>query len=489
MACPDPEVLAAMAEGRLKSAERDALLDHAAGCDDCRHALLILGAPRPTAVRNWVPWAAAAAFILAYLGLLYSGREVAPKQEEHPAARTTPPRREPERPEPPKPVEAPKPVVVPKREEPAPLIPAPLPPTPTPEKPPAPEEPAPVKPPPAPEVPRPATVTVVALIDRFEGDVAVLSGATRTPAKAGQEIRQGDGVECRGLRSWALLVYPDRTRLEVEGDGLVREMVGREPGKGWRLLVEKGAVRAEVSQQPAGQAMLFRTPHGDARVIGTTLRVQVDPDPRKGTHLEVEEGKVELVTPAGKTALVEAGHFAVAAAGVLPALKRLPKEELLLSLDLEDGKKPALITKGTVERGPERRLCIAGEADAAGGCRLHLGDDAGLFTSTGEELLSFDYWADPQAGAVSLSLWNRTQKQPHEGGIPKLVAGKWTRVSLRLAEVGDPGTRLKEGDWAVSLLLQATGGARRFYVDNLTITRPGRSSRSPSKRNSEEIDP
>ncbi|MBV8882009.1 MAG: hypothetical protein JO332_18785, partial [Planctomycetaceae bacterium] len=33
--------------------------------------------------------------------------------------------------------------------------------------------------------------------------------------------------------------------------------------------------------------------------------------------------------------------------------------------------------------------------------------------------------------------------------------------------------RLKEGDWVVSLMVQATGGPpRKFYIDNVVISRP-----------------
>src|SRR3954471_2877654 len=80
MACPKPELLATMAEARLTPDERDAVLDHAAGCDECRQTLLVLGGLKPAAVtrrlrpgasRGWIPWAAAAAlFILSVVGVL-----------------------------------------------------------------------------------------------------------------------------------------------------------------------------------------------------------------------------------------------------------------------------------------------------------------------------------------------------------------------------------------------------------------------------------
>ncbi len=482
MVCPNPELLAALAEARLNPAERGTLLDHAAACGECRHTLLILGGLKSAsatrrlrpASRSWIPWAAAAAILaLSVLGVLLIRGE----QKTETASRVIP-RKEQLPQEPPTqtaPVDPPELKATPSK-EPAPQprkAPAPEP-TATPEVPvpPAPEKPPPPVPlTPAPEPSKPVTAVVVAMLNRIEGDVLIVRGPARTPAKAGQDLRQGEGLECRGPRSWALLSYPDRTRVELEGDTLVRELLQREPGKGLRVYVEKGAVRAEVARQPAGQPMLFDTPHGEAKVVGTILRVQADTDPKKGTRVDVEEGKVELRNAAGKSVLVETGHTGVATPGSAPSTKRSTKDETLLSYDFEDGRKPASITKAAVAQGPDRRLCLAVESDAGGGSRLSLGDDDGLFTATGEEILSFDYWVDAQASSVNVSLWNRTQKQPIEGGIPKLTTGKWTRATMRLAEVGE--SRMKEGDWVVSLLLQATGAPpRKFFVDNLVISRP-----------------
>src|SRR5688572_2543042 len=95
MSCPSPEIAAAMAEGRLSDAERDAFLDHAAGCDDCRHAALILTTPKISTARiparttrpSWIPWAAAAALAISILGLLFLATQPGPEKQ---TARTTP---------------------------------------------------------------------------------------------------------------------------------------------------------------------------------------------------------------------------------------------------------------------------------------------------------------------------------------------------------------------------------------------------------------
>lgn len=486
MSCPGPEILAAMAEQRLPAGERETVLDHLAGCDDCRHGLLVLGAlkkPAATirirpAARSWMPWAAAAAvFAVCVLAVVLSNR----RPEEPTVVRTIPPKEdprvEPERPKPVAPVEVPKPAPAPKPEVPAPAPKDPVMPTPPkpapvePETPKPPVEPESVKPAPAPEPPKPATISVVAILDRAEGDVQV-AGA---PAKAGQEIRPGQKIETRGARSWALLGYPDKTRMEVEGDTVVREILAREPGKGLRILVDRGAVKADVAKQPVGQPMMFETPHGDAKVLGTTLRIQVDADPKKGTRLEVEEGRVELRNAAGKSTLVETGHSAVAAAGLALAAKKLPKEEVLFLMEFEDGKKPAALSKGTVAVGPDRRTCFSVDADAGGSARVYVSgeepDGLGLFT--GDEILSFDYWVDAQCSSVNFHFWNSSQKVAHEAEVPKLVTNKWTRVTLKISELGDPAARVKDGDRIGNFFLQATGGPpRKFYVDNLALYRP-----------------
>src|SRR5436190_8962932 len=212
MTCPSPEIAAAMAEGRPPDADREAFLDHAAGCDDCRHAALILTTPRVatvrlvprTAGRGWIPWTAAAAVALSIVGLLLLATDPAPETK---AVRATP-KKEAEVPKPPAPIEIPKPPA-PRPIEPAlepvkppapkPVEPAPVtPPAPTPENP----TPEPPKPAPTPESPRPVTEVTVAVLHRIEGEVFVVNGTVRTPAKAGQELRGGDGLECRGPHSW-----------------------------------------------------------------------------------------------------------------------------------------------------------------------------------------------------------------------------------------------------------------------------------------------
>jgi hypothetical protein len=491
MACPDPEVLAAMAEDLLDPRERDGVLDHAADCDDCRRTLLSLQSEPPAVARvrptarvraaapSRVPWAAAAALAISVAGLLlFASRTPAPPAEAPEARRVVPERI-------PDPSPSPAPLPAPENAAPLPVEPAPRPapvapkpaeePVPVPLPAPVPPTPAPIEKPPTKATPPPTTtVAVVATLEGVEGEAFVLTSKGRVPANVGQAILPGEGVACDGVRGAALVSYPDRTRLELAAGAVVRDMVERDGTKGRRLFVEKGTVKAEVSRQPAGLAMTFETPHGEARVLGTTLALHVDPDPKKGTRLEVEEGKVELKNAAGRTVMVDSGHYAIVAAGTSPAVKALPKEEVLLALAFEDGKKPALVASGVVERGPGNRLCLMGEGEPGAGTTRVVFSDAerGLLSFQGDEVLSFDYWVDPQAGSVNFHFWNSTQGRTNEGEVPKLVMGKWAHATFRLADLVGPGGRMKEGDRLGNLYLQGTGGpGRKFYVDNVVITR------------------
>jgi ferric-dicitrate binding protein FerR (iron transport regulator) len=327
---------------------------------------------------------------------------------------------------------------------------------------------------------RPPSVTAVAAarLDRVEGEVYVTGRAGRKVATPGQDLLAGEGVACAGARSFAVLSFPDKSRLELQGRSVIRDLGDVDPAarKGKRVFVEKGGIKADIVAQPKDLPLTVGSPQAELKVLGTTFRLTVDADPKSGSVLEVEEGRIELRTPAGKTVDVAAGRMAVAAAGTIPAVRALPKEETVLWLDFEDGKKPSLVSMGTVERGPERpgnRLCAAGIEDPRGVSKMFIGEDAlGLFTIQGDEVLSFDYWADTDTAQLNFNFYARNRGLTFEGAVAKPVQGKWSHASIRLSELGTPASRLRPEDWVVGLYLQATGpAAKRFYVDNLQVTR------------------
>lgn len=258
--------------------------------------------------RSAIPWVAGlAACVLVTLAVLFASKPPAPT----PVARTT------EEPPLAPPVEVP-PAPVPSRSapkiEPAPTPAPPPSPAPAPLPAPAPERPAP--PPPTPEVkpkPAPPTVTFLATVKSVQGEAFTND---RKP------IREGDGIVAgQGLEGRAVVVYTDGTRLELDG-----EARGFSDREGKRLEVAHGTLKADVTKQPAGRPMIVSTPHGDARVLGTSLRLVVND---KTTRLEVRQGKVRLTRLDGKFADVGAGFFAVAATGVEPKARPLPANRAL----------------------------------------------------------------------------------------------------------------------------------------------------------------
>lgn len=82
--------------------------------------------------------------------------------------------------------------------------------------------------------------------------------------------------------------------------------------------------------------MIFVTPHGQARVLGTSLRIGVEAGAGGQTRLEVEEGLVRFTrTLDGRSTLVGAGFsvLAGAAAGPLVPLPKVRDEILLRAQD------------------------------------------------------------------------------------------------------------------------------------------------------------
>ncbi|HXX92115.1 MAG TPA: FecR domain-containing protein, partial [Planctomycetota bacterium] len=135
-----------------------------------------------------------------------------------------------------------------------------------------------------------------------------------TPASRNMDLHSGEGLRTEGPGSQATLAFRDGTRLDVGEDTTLHRIEEGPDGK--RVSLAKGSLRAYVAHQEARRPMRFTTPQGEAKVVGTSLRLFADADPQTGTRLEVTEGKVELRNPAGHTVIVESGHFAVSAKGV-----------------------------------------------------------------------------------------------------------------------------------------------------------------------------
>lgn len=292
------------------------------------------------------------AFAAVVLIAFFSGSSVRPI--ERPAAVRTQPAIPDPKPELPpgeergRPAPPPPPLPPPRVEDPPPKLPAPErepePPLPRPVQPIPPPAPKP-EPPPAPAPsPEPRTVVAVAAIARVErvsGEVMLILPSGGGPARESQPISLDSGLET-GPDGQATIVYPDNTRLEVAPATSLAKLAeaparGRIPG-GKQVVFQRGQVIAVVTKQPAGQQMTFVTPHAEARVLGTTLRINVDP---AWTRVEVKEGKVRL-TRSSDGAFVDLGpdQYAVVTAGLKVSARRStlggPPKGIHLLEDFED---------------------------------------------------------------------------------------------------------------------------------------------------------
>jgi len=404
-------------------------------------------AARPTSLlrRGWMLAAAAVAIAVAGYLLTRPAAEPrivppAPKREARAPEKVRPPDppKAPELPPPP-PSPAPEPPKPEKKEtiEPAPA-PKPVLPEPAPPKP----EPAPAPPAPAPKPepsPRVVTESAVATIDRVEGEVMLLSAEGRVAAAAKQLIRPGNGLET-AAGGLVEISYPDGTRVRLEPATVVKEITDGDK-KGKRFFLAKGGVWAEVRKQPADQPMILATPNGEAKVLGTRLRLFFDE--KESTRLEVEEGKVRLKRLAdGKFADVSSGFFAVAAAG--GELKPLPA--ILLGL---------VGNWRFEEAGGARVADVSGLGNhgvITGNTRRVLGKFGQALEMDGASVVNIPHTPalNPDRSPWSVAAWVRKSDEYHTTVVFKDDDGKF-RSYYYLSAIAKPRFEFSTGDAKVTL--------------------------------------
>jgi ferric-dicitrate binding protein FerR (iron transport regulator) len=308
--------------------------------DQHQTLLSLLGGARARR-KNRMPWiaAAAAAAILVAVGIFFLSRpHQLPEPPFHPMAHDTKPNlpppapKEPETPR----VIAPKETPVPPEPPAPPLVPPKAPersaPAVTPEKPvesPPGETP---KPDPVPPSAPPAarTIVVVATLQSVEGKVA----RGRVPLQVGDSLFEGDTIEAPA--GHATVAFPDGSRIELAGEMTLA--LSR------KISLMHGALTAEFAKQPAGQPFVIATPHAEATVLGTKLRLSVAAE----TKLEVKEGRVKMTRLEDNRALdITAGHYAVAAKGAAFAAKKTTRGPMMAGAAIwgEDFQDPRAVEK------------------------------------------------------------------------------------------------------------------------------------------------
>ena len=179
---------------------------------------------------------------------------------------------------------------------------------------------------------------IVAYLKQVKGKVFLFtkSPAERTPATVGQPIRAHHGIVTEGKNSRALVEYLDQTRLEIAADTTVRRFAKGEKSPEHKLVrLDEGVLKADVVKQPKGRPMKLTTPHADVEVLGTRFELRHD---KGATRVQVEEGAVKFTQrKAGKTVVVRAGFFALAASSHMFDPEVVPGGLLYVDIDLSAG--------------------------------------------------------------------------------------------------------------------------------------------------------
>ncbi len=163
-----------------------------------------------------------------------------------------------------------------------------------------------------------STVVVVASLVRVDGKAFAVAQGGRRPARAGQDVLLGGGLETEDGTAWVR--YKDGTELRLEEKTLVEKL----SDDGRCVHLTRGAISATVRSQPPGLRFAVVTPQARAEVVGTRFAVSVGAD---ATRLDVDEGRVRLWRLSdGESVEVGAGYTALAAPGW--ALRPVPQEDV-----------------------------------------------------------------------------------------------------------------------------------------------------------------
>jgi len=317
------------------------------------------------------------------------------------------------------------------------------------------------------------TMVAVAPIATIEvGEGLVRRGERSESSRPPAALQVGDVLTAN--TNGTTIRYVDGTTLALAAGTRLR-LAAAVNGLGKRAELADGHLMAQVAPQPVGQPLVIATPQAEVTVIGTAFALTCDQD---RTRLSVTRGRVRVARLADRAVTdVAAGEYAIAAAGVeLRALPTTPAP-LRLELDFEDGHVQSG-TVGTVVTGPERpgnRKCLAARdiAEAMTTRVMLIDNQDGLFTYRAGAELSFDYWADERAGALTVYLWNRTQ-QLSMGNLelypPELVRQRWSRATVDLATFSTGKARLQAGDLVTEITIQTGAGFSPLFIDNVRVT-------------------
>jgi WD40 repeat protein len=147
------------------------------------------------------------------------------------------------------------------------------------------------------------TVTV----EQTRGEVLLETTEGGVTIEDGQQLRAGQAIRTGGEDSFAVLRYPDSTRLFLAADTMVR-LLGPEGGarENHHVFVPEGELVADVAQP-----MVLGTRHGEVLAQGGRFTCS---SAAAATRVETEHGQVRFIRASDRAPLdIQAGFYAIAA--------------------------------------------------------------------------------------------------------------------------------------------------------------------------------
>ncbi len=162
-------------------------------------------------------------------------------------------------------------------------------------------------------LPRPVPPDInLAYLDEVQGEVELSRpSGERTQARSGQPLEPGQQVRTGGEGSFAVVRYPDGTRLEMSTDTILSLLPqNNKTAEGEkRVHLSEGFVQAEVAPHSPQQPLILSTPHAQVRAPATRFLSTSSP---RGTRIDLEQGRLEVTrTSDGQMVEVEEGRYTV----------------------------------------------------------------------------------------------------------------------------------------------------------------------------------
>jgi ferric-dicitrate binding protein FerR (iron transport regulator) len=224
----------------------------------------------------------------------------------------------------------------------------------------------------------------VAEVEKVEGSVRRLAGDKDGELLPGQHLFTGDTLITADGSTLAWR-YKDGTLVEM-GSETTAQLAYDLRTRGKLVSMKTGTVLADVAKQAPDRPMLFNTPHAQARVLGTRLRLRVE---AQETHLDVEEGKVQLTrTRDARSLLVSENQSGVASASELAYEKpRWPTERQALAFLFEGADHETLVRNPATGNLRDTPLEPQGEAIITSAHALQTRDGWFKSVEAGDDLL------------------------------------------------------------------------------------------------------